>query len=856
MRSRRSTEQKNAPLNQDGVILLTTVIIMMVMLTFGLALAEIILKDLSSERDLVNSQKAFNTAEQGLQEALLKIKNSSADLTNGLENTTGNYHYKIDKPSGGGSGGGFDGGEVWGGLGNGLNISNTPTSDSQYPDLAKDSSGNLHVVWQELVYYNNNYNTDILYSKFNGSYWSTPVNISNSINSSTAPQIQIDSAGNLHVAWMDYATAKYNICYTVFNGSSWSTPVNSSVTNGCSSNPQIQLDFSGNPHVMWCDNYDILYSKLSGSSWSTPVNISHNTGNSYYHQIQIDSAGNPHAVWRDDSDGNSDILYSKFTGSSWSTPVNISHDSGYSEKPQIKIDSSGSLHVVWENSVPGNYDIFYSKFSGSSWLAKPVNISRNTGNSYSHQIQIDSSGNPHVVWRDYTPGNQDIYYSKSDGSIWSIPENISHDSGNSENPQIQIDSSGNPHVVWVTSTNGNDEIFYSEFDGSRWGFKYDIISHNSLSKPLDTPLIELDASNKPNIAWLNNAAPNCAACYVGFSRWNGNYWQTLPNPSQSTTKIQNYDFKIRKSDNIPFIAWSGSPTGATAALITKWNPALNSGAGGWSKMDGTAGYDMISTNDSVGKISLDFDLNGNPIVAWEDASTGNGDIYVSRYSPAATSTIKWTKMDGSVFTKGSYRGGWDIISYHNSRFSPADRSGVSTNPRLKTDSTGNPHVVWEDDAPGVPSIFYSKFDGALWSIPTNINNKSSYSMSPHIQIDSAGNPHVVWCDTGYYDIFHSKFNGTSWSIPTNISKIGKNGNAYTPRIQIDMTGTPHVAWYEGIVNGYDILYSRYWGEGSGGSSSSTQYTVTVTGIENGVRRTIKVKVATKADGSIDTVTLI
>jgi len=52
------------------------------------------------------------------------------------------------------------------------------------------------------------------------------------------------------------------------------------------------------------------------------------------------------------------------------------------------------------------------------------------------------------------------------------------------------------------------------------------------------------------------------------------------------------------------------------------------------------------------------------------------------------------------------------------------------------------------------------------------------------------------------------------------------------------------------------LYSRYWGEGSGGSSSSTQYTVTVTGIENGVRRTIKVKVATKADGSIDTVTLI
>jgi len=55
------------------------------------------------------------------------------------------------------------------------------------------------------------------------------------------------------------------------------------------------------------------------------------------------------------------------------------------------------------------------------------------------------------------------------------------------------------------------------------------------------------------------------------------------------------------------------------------------------------------------------------------------------------------------------------------QWTPAKRltwnSGFSYFPTIAVDSTGNLHVVWQDDTPGNPEIFYKKGTdaGSVWA---------------------------------------------------------------------------------------------------------------------------------------------
>jgi len=355
---------------------------------------------------------------------------------------------------------------------NPTNISNN-SGISQVPKIAIDTSGNMHVVWTDF----SSGSADFLYSRWDGANWSKPTDtglfetwITHDPSISLVPAMAIDASGNIHMVWHEFlmdGTGNYEIFYSRWNGTDWSTPVNISNTAGRSTFPAISVDTSGKLHVIWADlspgQSELLYNHWDGENWSKPVTISTNFGEreSSVSAIAVDASGNPHVVWTDNNQGQFEIFYSRWNGTGWSKAVNISNNVGDSHIPTIAVNASGHPHVVWNDNTHGNYEIFYSRWDGISW-SNPVNISNTAGISSLPAMALDASGKVYVVWMDSTPGDFDIFYSRWDGTSWSSPVNISNTDGRSRFPKIARNASGNLHVVWDDETSGNYDIFYRE----------------------------------------------------------------------------------------------------------------------------------------------------------------------------------------------------------------------------------------------------------------------------------------------------------------------------------------------------------------------------------------------------------
>ena len=107
------------------------------------------------------------------------------------------------------------------------------------------------------------------------------------------------------------------------------------------------------------------------------------------------------------------FVFGRMASAEWTPIKRLTWNTGNSEYPAIAVDSLGYVHVAWQDDRSGDSEIYYRKSTneGSTWLASQ-RLTWNSGGCYMPTIAVDSSGNVHVVWEDYTPGNDEIYYRK------------------------------------------------------------------------------------------------------------------------------------------------------------------------------------------------------------------------------------------------------------------------------------------------------------------------------------------------------------------------------------------------------------------------------------------------------------
>ena len=344
-----------------------------------------------------------------------------------------------------------------------VNISNTFYGSLQ-PDMAIGPDGKIHVVWEDYSRLGSLMWKDILYACYDGIEWSEPEQVSAMDTTySLFPEVAVDSLGRPHVVWNHRAIFIDGDAYYSFRtDTGWTEPFNLTPLGLTQYAPDICIDSRGFIHVVWSDflsgNGDIYHQYYDGVEWSDYVNISNNSVDSGTPHIVVDSEDNLHVVW-----WQGDIYYSRYDGIAWSLGINISQNPLNSINQSISLDTDDNPHVVWKQSLGGQvYEIYYSYFDGEEWT-EPEDITNLGFNSLAPSFVINNDNIKCLLFSLASPiGDPYVYYCFNMGFHWSIPDTIFEDFTGTYST-VAVDSNNVFHACITLALNIYGDIGYTYY---------------------------------------------------------------------------------------------------------------------------------------------------------------------------------------------------------------------------------------------------------------------------------------------------------------------------------------------------------------------------------------------------------
>lgn len=329
-----------------------------------------------------------------------------------------------------------------------INISRT-ASDSRLPALAVDGQGVVHVVWEDGRY--------IFHSYRRGESWSTPLRVA----TGEQPAIAIDHNGIVHVVFVNEFRGNYDIYYCRWNGAFWTLPVNVSNTSGVSAIPDIAVDSYNTLYVTWTDNslgYNVIYYGIwTGTFW---INQPVPQGRGTVSTIAIGGDDIIHIVWqdRDDLEAPYEIYHTQWDRVAWTLPENISDSANHSTIAAMTVDDHGVAHLVWEELVGEENEIYYSMGTSLRWSQQQA-LSSGESNSYLPTIIVDAEGTPHVAWDEL---HRLPYMWRLASFDWHSGPDVADNSAGVADVALAADAESYIHAAWSQRADGgNWEIYYS-----------------------------------------------------------------------------------------------------------------------------------------------------------------------------------------------------------------------------------------------------------------------------------------------------------------------------------------------------------------------------------------------------------
>jgi hypothetical protein len=320
-------------------------------------------------------------------------------------------------------------------------------NNAGFSEIATGANGQIFVTFREIDASNNR---NVYVKRWTGTTWEAlggALDILESNNFATNPDIAVQSNGNPIVAWDENNTTDQNIYVKRWTGSAWEPlggALDVTLTNGAAI-PKLVLDSSNNPFVVWSETetgVDKVYVKRwDGTAWvalGNALNINNaNSGTSP--QISIIN-NQPVVVWQESNN----IYVKRWDGATWQS-LGIALNTANALNPDVLVAPDGNPIATFTQ----NDDVVVRKWDGSTWQAVGGVLDVTQANSVSiPKLAVDLNNNPIVVWLE----NSRTVVKKWNGSAWvQLGGNL--DTTSSLNPKIATDTSGNPVVSFTESAN-------------------------------------------------------------------------------------------------------------------------------------------------------------------------------------------------------------------------------------------------------------------------------------------------------------------------------------------------------------------------------------------------------------------
>jgi len=297
-------------------------------------------------------------------------------------------------------------------------------------------------------------------------------------------------------------------------------PINVSMSLADSRSPRLAvsgfaLEGSGpkgdEVHIVWEESNRIYHRFCHGNTWSLTRSVA--TGEQP--AIVMDAAGMAHAVFVNEFGGNYEIYHCRWNGTSWSLPRNVSNTSGISSAPSLAIAPDGTLHVVWADNTPGYNVIYHAYWNGMYWINGP--IAHAMGGAPAVSASTDT--HVHVVWQDRdAPGAPyEIYYSRWNGTVWSLPENLSDSAADqSVISSVATDQDNEAHVVWQEKVDGRYAIYNTWGRVGFWSVP-ERVSDSEADAYL--PSIAVGRGSTVYVGWDENTLALYRQRWIDDARW-------------------------------------------------------------------------------------------------------------------------------------------------------------------------------------------------------------------------------------------------------------------------------------------------------------------------------------------------
>src|SRR6266852_5125224 len=311
-----------------------------------------------------------------------------------------------------------------------------------------------------------------------------------------SPSIAAGTDGVVYLAFAGWSgsTTGDDIYFTKSSngGRSWSTPtrVNDDGGNAPQAQPNLALDSANNIYIAWTDmrngNNDVYFSKsiTGGLTFSANVRVNDVITNS---QSEPDLAVDPvnahlvHVVWTDTRSAakGPDIYFSKSSnlGATWSPNIFLNSDVGnfVQQDPTIAVDAAGTIYVAWTDNRNANTapDI-YEAWSANAGASFGANVKVNDDQGLAPQLNPSlaaNAGKVQIAWADYRTGgatNYDIYTASSvDGVAWSPNMKVNDDTlpnNYQATPSIAVDSAGDVYAAFLDTRAIGWDVYAATLD--------------------------------------------------------------------------------------------------------------------------------------------------------------------------------------------------------------------------------------------------------------------------------------------------------------------------------------------------------------------------------------------------------